>query len=193
MASTSSRSSSSTAALRRPLAQRRDQPNEFGERRSRRGAQRRRSTSSLRLLRTSASRADAIDRRAVRSSFRPSRASERDRATKGFVVRRIGDELEVGHEVADLATIVEAHGADEAVRQRVAAQHFFHRATLCVRAIEHGDVVEAQRVDDERRAIISPTTKSASSRSSSERTTVIDLAAGDASREASFPCAACSR
>src|SRR2546430_903569 len=43
-----------------------------------------------------------------------------DRPTHRLVVGRVGDELEIAHQVANLATIVEAHRADEPVRNRVA-------------------------------------------------------------------------
>ena len=96
-----------------------------------------------------------------------------DRAAERLVVGGIGDELEIRHEVADLAAVIEANRADEAIRHGVSAQRFLERAALRVRSIEHGDVVQPQRRRRRRGAtLISPMTKSASSRSSSDRTTV---------------------
>ena len=79
-----------------------------------------------------------LDRRLAEAALR-----HRDRAPERLVVGGIRDELEVRHEIADLAPVVEAHRADEAIRHRVPAQRFFERAALRVRAIEDRDVVAA--------------------------------------------------
>jgi hypothetical protein len=63
------------------------------------------------------------------------------RAAKRLVVGRVGDELEIRHEVADFATVVEAHGADEAVRHAAPAECVLEGAALRVRAIQHRALV----------------------------------------------------
>ena len=57
--------------------------------------------------------------------------------TERLVVSGIRDQLEVRHDVADLATIVEAHGADKTIRDIAAAERVFERAALCIGAVEH--------------------------------------------------------
>ncbi len=62
------------------------------------------------------------------------------RAAEGLVVGGIRDELEIRHQVANLAAVVEADGADEPVWHGLTTQRFLERAALRIGAIEHGDV-----------------------------------------------------
>ena len=94
-------------------------------------------------------------RREQRQAMRPRRLGERgdggvaeaaprrgDGAAECFVVVRIGDELQVRHEIADLAAIVEAHGADEPVGNGPPAHRLFHGAALRVGAVEDREIAQ---------------------------------------------------
>ena len=117
----------------------------------------------------------------------------RDGAAERFVVGGIGDELEVAHEIANLAPVVEAHRADEAVRERALAQRLLERAALRVGAIEDGEVAQRERrrlrapreqlLDDEVRFVA--LVEAAHGRDA--------LAARGAWGAASCPCAPCWR
>ncbi len=65
-------------------------------------------------------------------------------ATERLVVGRVRDQLQVRHEIADLAAVEEAHRAHEPVRDRLAAEGILERAALRVRAVEHRDVAQVQ-------------------------------------------------
>ena len=113
-----------------------------------------------------------------------------DGASEGLVVGRVGDELEVRHEVADLAPIVEAHRArraDTAMARLAAAPP---RARGSARWCGRGrrSRVSAVGARWARRAAISSTTKSASSRSSRHAHGGDALAARRAWAAASCPC-----
>ena len=81
-----------------------------------------------------------LDRRLAEAALRHG-----DGTAKGLVVGGIRDELEVAHEIADLAAVVEADVAHEAVRDRALAQRLLERAALRVGAVDDGDVAQAER------------------------------------------------
>src|SRR6185503_8800554 len=60
-----------------------------------------------------------------------------------FLVRRIRDQLEIGHQIANLPTIVEAHRPDQPVWNGLATERVLERAALRVRPVEHREFVEA--------------------------------------------------
>jgi len=62
--------------------------------------------------------------------FTQSALRHTDSASKGLIVRGVCGKLEVGHEIAHFAAIIEANGADEPVRQ-VALSKPFSSARLC--------------------------------------------------------------
>ncbi|MEZ4387525.1 MAG: hypothetical protein R3D98_08085 [Candidatus Krumholzibacteriia bacterium] len=63
-----------------------------------------------------------------------------DDALQRDFVRRVGDELEVGQQVADLAPLVELDAADHLVGDARAAQRVLEQARLGVRAVEDRDL-----------------------------------------------------
>src|SRR3982751_1922413 len=68
-----------------------------------------------------------------------------DGATEGLVVGGIGDELEVAHEISNLPPIVEAHRADDAIRERALAQRLLERTALGIRPVEDRYVAKRDR------------------------------------------------
>src|SRR5206468_1693867 len=66
-----------------------------------------------------------------------------DRSPKRFFVARIGDQLQVRHQIADLPAIIEAHRPDETIGNGLTAQRVLDGAALRVRAIQHREVAEA--------------------------------------------------
>src|SRR5258708_3206315 len=66
-----------------------------------------------------------LDRRFAKSTPRHD-----DGPTERLVVRGIGNELEVAHQVADFAAIVEPYRTDQPVRHGALSQCLLHRAAL---------------------------------------------------------------
>ena len=62
-----------------------------------------------------------------------------DAAQRDLVVG-VDEDPQVGQRVLDLAPLVEAHPADDAVGQAAADEHFLEHTGLGVGAVEHGDV-----------------------------------------------------
>src|SRR5467141_2079755 len=81
-------------------------------------------------------------------SSSPARASPRrlHGAAEGHVVGRIDGQPQPGEGVPDLLALVEAHAADDHVRDARAAQRVFEHARLRVGPIEDGDAVPADRI-----------------------------------------------
>src|SRR5687767_8792819 len=67
-----------------------------------------------------------------------------DGPSKRLVVVRIRDELEIRHEVADLASIVEPHRTNESVRKAATTQRLLERAALRIRTIQNGEVPQRE-------------------------------------------------
>ena len=65
-----------------------------------------------------------------------------DGAPKRLVVRRIGDQLQIAHEIANLSSIVEAHRADESIRYRLLSERLLERATLRIRPIHDREIAQ---------------------------------------------------
>src|SRR4029077_2133805 len=61
---------------------------------------------------------------------------------KSFFVGRIRDQLQVRHQVANLASIVKPNRSDETVWDCIAAQRVFQRAALCVGPIKYRELIE---------------------------------------------------
>ena len=67
-----------------------------------------------------------------------------DDALAGHVVGRVHDDLEVGHDVADLRAVEEARAAHDLVGHSGAHEHVLEDARLRVGAVEHGHIVVAR-------------------------------------------------
>ena len=67
-----------------------------------------------------------------------------DHAKRRHVVVRVHDELEVGHDVADLGAVEEARAAHDLVRHARAQEHVLEDARLGVGSVEDGHVVVAR-------------------------------------------------
>ena len=65
-----------------------------------------------------------------------------DRAAERLVIGGIRNQLQVRHQVANLATVVEAHGADQAVWPAALAHRIFEGAALRVGAIKNCDLLQ---------------------------------------------------
>jgi hypothetical protein len=65
-----------------------------------------------------------------------------DNALELQVVRRIGDDLEIGNRILDFLPFVEARAADDTVRQPECNEAVFDGAHLRGRTHENGDVVQ---------------------------------------------------
>ena len=63
-----------------------------------------------------------------------------DRAEERLVVARVGDQPEIGQQVLDLAPLVEADRADQAIRQAGAAECFLECPRLRIGPVEHRHV-----------------------------------------------------
>ena len=48
-------------------------------------------------------------------------------AEEGLIVGRVGDEPQIGQQILDLAALIKAHRADQAVRNTTEAKGFFQR------------------------------------------------------------------
>ena len=86
----------------------------------------------------------ALRRRAA-AQLRNRRISDRaprriDDARQRYVIGRVDQRAQIGHDVLDLAAIVELRRAVDAVGQARAHKHFFHNAALRVHAVEDGDI-----------------------------------------------------
>ena len=88
--------------------------------------------------------AQQLDRRVADAAAR-----DPDRPAEGLVVRGVGDQLQVRHQVADLAAVVEPHGAHEPIGDGVPAHRLFHRPALRVGPVEDGEVPERPPARDE--------------------------------------------
>ena len=69
------------------------------------------------------------------------RRGDVDHALGGNVVRRIHQQRQIRHDVADFGTVEESRAADDAVRHARAQQHVFDGTALRVGAVEDGDLV----------------------------------------------------
>src|SRR5450756_2115940 len=65
-----------------------------------------------------------------------------NRAAKGFVVGGVRDELEVAHQVASLAAVVEADRANQPIRHGTLAKRLLERAALRIGAIHDREVAQ---------------------------------------------------
>lgn len=81
-------------------------------------------------------RANMLDSGVADATFR-----HVDDALGGDVVRRIHDQVQICHHVADLGAIEEACASYETIRHTRAQQHIFEHTTLRVRAIEDRHLV----------------------------------------------------
>ena len=63
-----------------------------------------------------------------------------DDAAQADVIRRIDDDAQVGHHVADFLAVIELLTAKDLIGDAGAHEHFFHHAGLGVGAVEHGGV-----------------------------------------------------
>jgi hypothetical protein len=79
-----------------------------------------------------------VDRGIADSALR-----DRDRATKSLFIGGICDELEIRHEVAYLAPVVEPHRSDEPILHCLSAQSVFQGAALRVGSVQNGEISEA--------------------------------------------------
>src|SRR6185369_12131335 len=130
--------------LRRLGAEALDQGDELRERQPRRRAQ---SVKEV-LLARSGEHGDPLAPRSfgehLQRRLAKAALGDSDGAAKCLVVVRIGNELQIAHYVADLATIVEAHGANEAIRDCLTTERFLERAALRVGAVKDREITELE-------------------------------------------------
>ena len=65
-----------------------------------------------------------------------------DDAQQARLIETVLDQTQVGDEVFDLAALIEAHAADQAVGNAMSHERVLDRARLRVRAVEHGELAE---------------------------------------------------
>ena len=65
-----------------------------------------------------------------------------DDAEESFIVARVGEDAQIGHEVADFLAVVELHAADDHIGNTITAQDFFEGAGVGVHAQENGAITE---------------------------------------------------